>query len=1332
MLSSVIAVAAVALGGGLLLAATSIICDELSDKEREKQRGMREEYNNYQKEKQKEYEAVYNSYRDKRNNVYAKAQEELILYQKKLIENNKQRNRKFFNSYINKYNEQKNEKTELLSNLKRCIEMFEHDKEKQQNSYLRYRSLRQSLLTMQEAVYKLESYLDYLDTWKNNFEKVFNEEGEINEPFEFKLPEEYPHIGKVIHISRDALVEYNGGYNICLYKYRIWLSPYEIEVFKRSKDEMLPFMIIKNKGGKYQLSLIKGIIKNSIGGTTGFSAEVLAIRPKSIQLGVSGNEYPRIILLKSDLIKKNKRTPIGSSLQVFVKEHDFALQKIEVSEKPDEGMAIEQFNKILLVESKEDFHTLRNLYDYLVENKLLDEADEWRVAPLYKKHELIGFKMQQGANYAFNAFFDKSFGDEKLVLKFGGLIEDKKDFISLDDMFVTTNLSVVALNPTKIENDLDSYKGYFEECERLRLYLACEFSHQKRIMARTPISIYLNQWMEITKRLIEVKSFGRHTTIQIERYEQKSSKTILYIKQREALKRFIENRPKHSKYFLISKDEPEKKLFCRLCGLENRIEWVEVYEKIDDKVLLKNDFRFPLYFFEPMYAEQQQRLALDNFRQGKIVNDSIKVAIQNPRSLRYSDNGNRIQRFINQSIHSNPSQSDAVMRAFASKDFFIIQGPPGTGKTTVIKELVCQQLQKEPRTKILVVSQANVAVDNVIRGIATQNLIKKSHIIRCGLEEKLADDIVEYSFDTKIAEYQNKLIDISSLSPREQKLREDWRKILEDEKDKSVIGDCLLKQFQIIGATCVGLENRKYGLSDLKFDLVIIDEAGKALPGELLIPTNHAKKLIIIGDHKQLPPVVDPALYEGGELEYDDVVAQEDKESFVGKSLFYRLYEESPATMKCMLNTQFRMPPVIAELVNLFYDGELKTGENCKAKIPLFLKNNLIFIDMKNEKDYREEKQGVSVINLKEIEAVVAISEIIRKSYKKRIVIVTPYLGQKRKIAEALKKTALEDVYVNTIDALQGDEEYVVIYCTTRAITPTKYFSDAARLNVAFSRTKNTLIFLGSSDYLKKYKKGHIMQKVGDYLLKKSKMTEYTEWLMPSFDLQYNGCVLSDNTSHGMKLPNRFHWKKETPTTPPVVDNSFFDMINRKLEEREIEETSVCISCSRKLEKWENQLCSKCLTKYEMRNCRCCRETIMLSFYDKYIRNVSMPHYCDKCIEIQCEECKKTFVIPREKFDNLRSAGKTILCKDCFEYNQQLVLVGKCEECKKDIQYPRFVLNRNPNLKKTRLCKDCRNKVYRTIVCTVCGHRFQFTYGEKFSYRDKGLEEPKRCKRCRK
>lgn len=183
-------------------------------------------------------------------------------------------------------------------------------------------------------------------------------------------------------------------------------------------------------------------------------------------------------------------------------------------------------------------------------------------------------------------------------------------------------------------------------------------------------------------------------------------------------------------------------------------------------------------------------------------------------------------------------------------------------------------------------------------------------------------------------------------------------------------------------------------------------------------------------------------------------------------AFFQRLYEDCPDNSKCMLNVQFRMPPVIVELVNMFYDGELKTGKNCRHKRPIFLRNHLIFLDMKDVPEYREEtfrnENKTGPFNMKEAEAAASVIEKIRAYYTKRIVVITPYKQQKYVLIDEFKKRHFEDVWVNTVDAFQGDEENIVIFCTTKAVQHTKYFSDKAGLNVAFSRAKNTLIFHGA------------------------------------------------------------------------------------------------------------------------------------------------------------------------------------------------------------------------------------------------------------------------------
>ena len=130
--------------------------------------------------------------------------------------------------------------------------------------------------------------------------------------------------------------------------------------------------------------------------------------------------------------------------------------------------------------------------------------------------------------------------------------------------------------------------------------------------------------------------------------------------------------------------------------------------------------------------------------------------------------------------------------------------------------------------------------------------MKDIQMVRCGNEERIAEDVQTISYEGKKIEYINHL---EQLSDNQNKLSRKWLNIVSETKNTEVVSECLLKNYDIIGATCVGLESNRYGLNNINFDLVIIDEAGKALPGELLIPINKAKRLIIIGDHKQLPQI---------------------------------------------------------------------------------------------------------------------------------------------------------------------------------------------------------------------------------------------------------------------------------------------------------------------------------------------------------------------------------------------------------------------------------------------------------------------------------------------
>lgn len=1282
---------------GALGAATKIICDELSDAERRKQEAMREEFLIYKLQKQREYNLTVQFYNNKREKNIQYYNDELTKYQEDLLKKKKKTNKKIYDSYLNSYNEWYSQKVKIVNGIKSVLDAYSNNREKLQNSYLRYRSLRQTELLTTEGYYKSNAYLQYLENWKNSFEKLYLDEGEILEPFDFKLPDDYPYLGKLMYFNKSDFEKKENGYFIILPSYSkpVWLNIPEIDLFNSTSDEKpLPFMISTLKDGKFIFSLTKGLIKRSIGGTEGIKAQVLKHYSNAIRLGIGGLKQPGLFLPKKELKNKNSRNPIGSTMQLFVVDYDFALQnKITLSEKMEEGFNIENFDKILMIESKKDCDELKELYEYLIENRLLQEEDEWKIAPLFEQKKLVGLKMQQGNNYAFRVSFDNSFGENHTALRYDGLITNRDDYITFDDMFVTANVCVEAVSSVKVANNINKYESVFEECGRLILYLSTEFTKQRRIIQKTPMSHYLRQWEEVTERLIENKKFSNTMVIQVRNYESNGELTYLTVNNELELQNFLKRQNDSTRYF-ITLLQNDKKQIVYILPPKNDNHIIIKYS-IDDQILINNDFQFNLYSQVPLYAEQQQLSALTSFRNGMNSSDSVKAAVLNIEATEYIDNGQRVQSFFNTSIYDNEAQKDAIIRAFASKDFFIIQGPPGTGKTTVIKELIFQQLSTYPHSRILVVSQANVAVDNVIRGIFVQKIISENQIIRCGTEEKLADDILPFSFDKKIEEYKNNIGNIKDLNSIEKTLSNNWISLLEDNEENNIIGEYLLKQYQIIGATCVGLENRKYGLSDIEFDLVIIDEAGKALPGELLIPINHAKKIILIGDHKQLPPVIDTSLYQGGSVEYDDVVSQEERENFLGDSFFYRLYEKCPETLKCMLNIQFRMPPVIANLVNLFYDNQLKTGENCYKKEPLFLNNNLIFIDMKDDSDYKEINEYKSVINEKECEVLIQVVARISEFYKQRVVVITPYLGQKRKLSQKVKAAGFNNVYVNTIDALQGDEEDIVIYCTTRAVKPTKYFSDAARLNVAFSRTKNTLIFIGSSKYFYKYEKDHIMRKIGNYILKNAKITSVNDWLSTSFDLLF--CPKEkENTKNNTAI-------KEN-NLKLQINNDFFEKLSI---ERESKTKKVCLYCSKELEDWEENLCSNCINKVIIKICPGCKKEIRYPFYDKYIRKIPEPIHCMNCKIVNCSKCGKEFIIPEDKYNKLKISCTDLLCDSCF-------LLIRCEICGEKLRMSKEKYEELKSKGKEIMCYQCfiekTQKVgaglYGMVNCDMCENSF--------------------------
>lgn len=289
------------------------------------------------------------------------------------------------------------------------------------------------------------------------------------------------------------------------------------------------------------------------------------------------------------------------------------------------------------------------------------------------------------------------------------------------------------------------------------------------------------------------------------------------------------------------------------------------------------------------------------------------------------------------------------------------------------------------------------------------------------------------------------------------------------------LGDGLLQESlmdaSIVGATCLGIASLSVNV-DMKFDWVIVDEAGKATPTEILVPISLGKKIVLVGDHKQLPPVVDETLLEEDQT---NTIDKKDLET----SLFEYMEGALNEDCKSILSQQYRMNPVIGNLISeLFYDGTLESKTKKEEKtIPLKMYDNksLVWLSTSKRKDNAEERIGKTFRNrceakiifeqLLEIEA-----ELAELKQYKEVGIIAGYREQKEELRRLYESQYRErfhyvkDVDINTVDAFQGRETDIIFYSVVRSNNEGKlgFLQDVRRLNVAFSRARELLVVVGN------------------------------------------------------------------------------------------------------------------------------------------------------------------------------------------------------------------------------------------------------------------------------
>lgn len=466
-------------------------------------------------------------------------------------------------------------------------------------------------------------------------------------------------------------------------------------------------------------------------------------------------------------------------------------------------------------------------------------------------------------------------------------------------------------------------------------------------------------------------------------------------------------------------------------------------------------------------------------------------------------------------LKEQQKQLEAVAKTLIAKDLALIQGPPGTGKTTVIAEIIWQTLLREPQAKILITSQTNLAVDNALERIKGKKLVRP---IRIGNIEKFEDEGKVYSnerikkwLQAKTNSSEEKLNAenavcqwIENIQVKCSKIEkygkavEKWKKGLAEKEMliKNTFANAYYKYVNVFAATCSECGSKNFsetyqttfqGYSEKtvepEFDLVIMDEASKATPPELVLPLTLGKKVVIIGDHKQLPPMIDEQEF-GEALEAvgaKNLIEQWSKEDFK-VSHFEKLFKNAPKNFVTSLDTQFRMHEQIMNCISQFYidQEELENGLICGIKnqmnepdfnvkasrwhgltsIPFIAtKNHAIWVNVETP----ESKIGTSYENEGEIDAIQTVLRALtqaegfneylnhfHKEEDKEIGIITYYMPQMQRIRKAMYPNLSKNEWrnfeqnkfknefqlpfrINTVDRFQGMERNIIIISTVRS-----------------------------------------------------------------------------------------------------------------------------------------------------------------------------------------------------------------------------------------------------------------------------------------------------------